>query len=519
MSESVDLSSVKLVRQELPFGKWNAKSKVKKPYRSYRPNLSGDTEKYPDSIDLDTSLQLFVSNPTTLRFYNARDTVVSARGTEVYHDFFNNTLDRIEDVLSGVDDDTKGDVINILFMGIDDQDSSSGNLLVSKKIVETIHRLVTKPNVDDDLKSTAEALIGGLPEYGHKDNRYLIYRGIIEFSNSETGKTVAGFMMARYGVSLFLDNIKQIANDPSLPLGERDSANQFLLSFWDGIVPIKKGEVVFDWRKFYDEIPQNLNPMTEKKEGDRRVNMLIDLFQKIGIRQGLKNGDLILDIGTGTGWLPRRLEDQLYNIVGVDNNDGFLAKAREMGVKLIKGSFDKLYKITNSLGPVVEIIQGRTIMHFKRQELLQLNAPVVIFDCLDPETGSAKVRLDKFRDKLTEYGFDREWLSQNFWNLLGSIDGGDHLGERLALPEHIFRRIFSNYRVDVTREKNYDGQGTDNLVYVCTKDKYSMKMHGSYETEFDRAIKNGQQDNKNTNSGSIKPNKFYVDNNYAAFGY
>lgn len=335
-----------------------------------------------------------------------------------------------------------------------------------------------------------------------------LYKQVIENRETEKGRLVAGFMMNKFGVAMFLDHIKQVSNDSSLSGEERGAASEFLRSFWEGIVPIKEGKVVFDWNEFYTEISKDLHPMTEVKEGDRRVAFLLE---KLG--SFIASKDLIVDVGCGDGWLTRRLSNQNYRVVGLDSNQRYLDEAEKIGGRFVRGDFKtlRLDLQKNKLKPVVEIVNGRTIMHFKERDLIQLNAPIIIFDCLDPNTGLARERLDKFRDKLTQYGFDRKWLDSNFWNLLGSIDNGDHLAERLALPEQKFKEKFERrgYSVVVRREENYDGRGTDNLVYVCTKDDIYGKRADKY-----------YEGRNYVRQEQIKPsNKFYTGLGYAVFGY
>lgn len=343
--------------------------------------------------------------------------------------------------------------------------------------------------------------------FGDENSKRLLYKKVIENKDTEEGRLVAGFMMNRLGVAMFLDHVKQISSDQSLEADERKNANDFLLSFWDGIVPIRKGEVVLDWNRFYTEIQDDFHPMTEAREGDRRTVLLIEKLTELGISKN----DLVLDVGSGNGWLTRRLGNQNFKVVGFEANDKYLEEAKQKGGRYVKGDFRNLDQEVKKarLKPVVEIVNGRTIMHLKEKELIGLRAPVVIFDCLDPKTGIAKERLDKFREKLTQYGFDKAWLDENFWNLLGTIDQGDHLAERLALPEERFAQYFERrgYSVQVLREEDYDNNQTDNLVYICTKDDYYPELPKRYIYH---------SNNTRTDTPS---DKFYTGLGYAVFGY
>lgn len=518
------ISCAGLTDQKFPFGAFQAIApRPKSMDRSYIYQLRNvNSENVNSTTILQESMDIFIGNPNDENFNTFRGEVRKFNRQPEYVSFFSEVLDTFEHKVAGKGRDVKSDVLNILFEGVDPDDTSLENLVIGEKLVEMVHRMVVidRDKMSKDREETVNSVFERPSEWGYKDARYLIYRGIFENKVDEKGKTVAGYMMAKYGVSLFLDNVKQIVYDEKLNQRERDSANNFLHSFWEGIVPIKKGEVVLDWNKFYAELSSEFHPMTEEREGSQRVDLILDIFR----RTELVKDALIVDVGSGSGWLTRALEREgFHNTVGIENNDRYLGEARKKGGTFKKGDFHYLWRALDKykLKPQVEIVNGRTIMHFKEAELMQVNAPIVIFDSLDPNTGAAKQKMDKFRNKLTEYGFDKRWLEENFWNILGTQDGGNHLGERLALPENYIKRIFGRHHaIEVVREKNYDGKGTDNLVYICTSGLYAEKIHGDRILWGDALAElNGNIDTKIKKRRNVKANKFYTNGEYAAFGY
>lgn len=513
-----------LIDLEYPFGVWHEIAPpLRSGERSYRPSKKAGVEGPMVVANLNDKLDSFVSDSTNENFRSLRQDIRKAKETESYYQFLEDALDGIELKLAGTSRETKTDTLNLLFEGISNDDRSEKNLRIGKKLVEALYRITVtkKDEMGEDLIQTVNSILERPNSWGNKDVRYLIFRGIFEYQNQEQGKLVAGYMMAKYGVSLFLDNVKQIVYDQSLNEGERKSANSFLLSFWEGIVPIKRGEVILDWNEFYAKIDERYHPMTEEAEGDKRVGLILEYFEKIN----LDKNATILDIGCGTGWLTERLVNSGYaKAYGLDDNPRYIKEARDRGIRVLEGDFHRLWRVLDRhrvKTPKVEIINGRTIMHFKQSELLQLNSEIVIFDSLDPTTGAAKERLDRFRDKLTDYGFNREWLEGHFFSLLGSIDGGDHLGERLALPESYFKSFFGDsHAVTVIRESNYDGQGTDNLVYVCIGGRSAQKLYGYDIYRKDNLDRfNGIGRGYNVDVAIIQPHKFYNERPYALFGY
>lgn len=519
-------NSLKLTDQQFHFGVWQAVAPSPRyGERAFSFSSKSGSEGSVSNSDLDKSLTDFITDSRDKNHRKLRGDIRKVKDTNGYYTFLSNKLDNIELILKDCDKETKADTLNLLFEGINNSDTSPENLEVGKKLVEAIYRItVTKKDaMNDDLERTVNALLERPNDWGYRDVRYLIYRGIFEYQNNDKGKLVAGYMMAKYGTSLFLDNVKEIVYDQNLNDLEKKSANDFLISFWYGIVPIKKGEVVLDWDKFYTELSPEYHLMTEENEGAEKTRLILEMLEKAGVDKR----KTILDIGSGNGWLVRKILGAGYkNAVGLEKNDRYLKEAHELGGKHKKGNFHNLRRELQKLRlkPEVEIVNGRTIMHFKKNEIRQLDADIVIFDSVDPNTGAAKERLDKLRDKLTEYGFNREWLQHHFYNLLGTVDGGDHLGERLALPEQEFKEILGGERaVTVVRQENYDGQGTDNLVFFCIGGQYATKLYGediysdSNLEDFNKIVdKYGPSARAN-----LQPHKFYQGSkgSYAFFGY
>jgi SAM-dependent methyltransferase len=253
--------------------------------------------------------------------------------------------------------------------------------------------------------------------------------------------------------------------------------------------------------------------MTEAKEGDRRVQMLLKILPELGVT----NTDLILDVACGNGWLTGRLRNQGYNCVGVDSTDKYLLEAiKKRGNHFLKGNMLHLRRVLKKEGvrPKVEIINGRSIQHIRTtSDVREFDSDVVIFDALDPTTGIQAERLQKIRDYLEEnHGFSKEWLKNNFWNILASIDG-QNLMDRFCPPEDWWRMEMEarNYRVQIIREYNYDGKGTDNLVFVCQK-----LTSGEID---DKVKKKALSESIKRKEGRTKgANKFY-NGSYAVVGY
>ncbi len=516
MAESLpDVSEDREVR---PFGLWHRDALRPASHRKTTTVPGSEIQRTEnDQNGILDSVQSFLRDHSESNYKETAAVITIARGTRQFKRSFDSIMDNYENIVEGKELNVKTEMLSLLSLGLNQEDSAPENVEFSKKIVDTIYRLtVLQRDIvkNKDQEETIKSLLGGPRLMGFKDMRYLIYRGIVAYQDEVKGKYVAGYMMARFGVGLVLSNIRQVVNDDSLNETERNAAKRWAQSFWEGITPIAAGKLNKNWDDFYQEVDEATHPMTEATEGDKRVAMLLQILPELGIGQK----DLILDVACGDGWLTQRLADQLYKVIGIEQNDRFFQKALERANgKVIQGDFFELRRQLQRrrLKPKAEIINGRTMMHLKKMsDTWEFDSPVVIFDTADPRTGGAATRIEKFREKLEQYGFNKEWLKENSWNILGTIDKGEHLGDRFAPPEEWWKWAFEErgYKVKVVREENYDGQGTDNLVFICQQ----MEDGPERDTLISEAHRNAgrRRDDRAKNS-----NKFYTSGYYAVSGY
>jgi hypothetical protein len=120
-------------------------------------------------------------------------------------------------------------------------------------------------------------------------------------------------------------------------------------------------------------------------------------------------------------------------------------------------------------------------------------------------------RLNLLRQKMESYGYGREWLDQYFWTILGSIDEGDNLGDRFVPPESWWRDYWESkgYEVKIQREPNYDGQGSDNLVFMCHQITDETARRQIIEAAWGRIDARWVNEPKNPNKFSFKDKRGY----------
>jgi len=408
----------------------------------------------------------------------ARSYFKELKGTENYRKLLNYYLENYEDITSqiggenGIDNiSDRNKLLGIVFSGIETDLYSDENLDLSIKIAQTVDRLLIKGSDDQFNNELADDFINRPIVGGFQDLKLLVLRGMSNLQDTEAGRRLGGFMIVNSGLSMIIDHYREIYYNENLNQLERDSAYKYLLKFWQAAVGAETGSVVVkDVADFYNKVPDELHPMTEAKEGDQSVAFLLKTFPEVGI---IAN-DTIVDVACGkNAWLTRRLKNQGYtNVIGVDNNPKLIDEAIKEGIA-IEGDMLDLCQVLeeNDIKPKAIIIKGRSIQHIRRMDDMdEFNAPVVIFDALDPNTGVMKQRLDNIRSFLkTEHSLDGEFLKDKFWTILGKL--GDNLMNRFCPPPDwwTLKMEGKGYNVRVVTEYNYDGLETDNKVFVCTK--------------------------------------------------
>jgi hypothetical protein len=92
-----------------------------------------------------------------------------------------------------------------------------------------------------------------------------------------------------------------------------------------------------------------------------------------------------------------------------------------------------------------------------------------VFDLVDPITGIQHERLVNYRKFMERFGYNPEWLERYFWDVIGSPPGEEIFINRWLPPQELVEAYLGvrGFKVhEVIREPNFDGRGTDNLVYV-----------------------------------------------------
>ncbi len=397
-----------------------------------------------------------------------------AEGTDDYKKFISWYLNDYEGFIKNIaDPESQNMIISLALSGLSRDAYSKDNLFAAEELVKSLYRMSS--NKDGDLNKSIATVnsILGLPSIlGYVDTQLLIDRGLVSLQETEAGEVVAGYIISKYGLASAVDRFRKLLYNEKLSSEEKIKVKDWLLNFWKVTVPANNYSVIpKDVNEFYNLVPEEANPMTEKHEGDTRIAFLLAKLSELGISKE----DLILDIAGGNGWLANRLKSQGHNVAVVDNNDTLLDEARKRGVNAYHGDMLEInsFVLEQDLNPKVEIINGRSIHHVhKISDLNLFRSDVVIFDVLDPNTGAQKDRLNKIRDYLVEkHGFNRKWVDKYYWNILSSIDNGKHLMDRFCPPEEwwVDQMNLKGYQVEVTREYNYDKKNTDNLVMVCKK--------------------------------------------------
>lgn len=436
-------------------------------------------------------------------------------GTQEFDSLLKWYLDNYEKFGKNLSSDNRNRLLDLVLWGVDNDATAESNLKTGRELAQTLHRLLKKGKRNGDYQEMVDELLGLPSVLGYVDTRLLVFRGVISEQDSETGKMLTGYLIARYGLGRVLDDFRKVYYDQKLNKEERQGAYKWLLRFWQATTPASAGSSIpEDERRFYDEVAEESHPMTEEREGDRRVQMLLKILSELGVG----SEDLIIDVACGSGWLTGRLRNQGYKVLGVDNNDKYLARATEKyGNYFSKGDMLHLrhFLEKNGFKPKVEIINGRSVQHIRTiSDTWEFDSDIVIFDALDPYTGIQGERLKKTRDFLAEnFGFDKDWLEENFWNILGSIDNGKTLMDRFCPPEDWWKMEMESrgYKVKTIREYNFDGTGTDNLVFICQKLPEDLINEGERNAALLRAVRRREEREKGAS-------KFYF-GSYARAGY
>lgn len=464
---------------------------------------------FPDGVKVDDNSE----------YYNTLDVVGGkvferAKSSDEYVKFVKWYLGDYERFIKNIrNPELQNGILGFALSGLDKNVYSGNNLVFCEELVKTIYRISDQKSEEPN-DPVVESLFGMPAIAGYYDTRALINRGLVSLQNTKEGEAVAGYVISRSGLPYILNQFRHALYEHNLDLDENIKTKDWLLNFWKSVVPATSDSVITrDVKDFYNIVPEDADPMTEKREGETRVAFLLSTLGSLNV----DHNDLICDIAGGNGWLSKRLQDQGYNTVVVDNNENLLKVATDKGVRTVKGDMLEIESALNAsnIKPKVEIINGRSIHHIKEiSDLNGFKSDIVIFDVLDPLTGAQGERLSRLKSYLVnKHGFDKEWTDKNYWNILGSIDGGKHLMDRFCPPQEwwVDQMNSNGYEVKVTREYNYDNKGTDNLVMVCNNVSDPIKRQKLINEANTRISQRKQEKRKRSNK--------YFNGVYAELGY
>lgn len=382
---------------------------------------------------------------------------------------------------------------------VEDRGEASGNF----------YHNYTLPNgeefvIDDYSNWDLQKVVYGFSE-SEKDSMAALCIVAANSDDEEFQAKLLSPIFAENYVSDVLNYYRKLIIDENYTDSDREKVKKMMQKLWKGVVAEREGQTVLqNVEEFYNLITEEYHPMTEAKEGDKRVEFLDELFQE----EGITKDDLIVDLACGTGWLKARLADRGYRTIGVDMNQKLISEAKEKhgeeGYYVAK--WDDLEDVPEINEAKVVVINGRSIHHAEgfpglHGIMTELEGTdMVVFDVLDPTTGGRAQSLEIFRQSLENFGFSKEWLDEYMWTGVGSIDGV-HLTDRWYPPEEWWKDVAGLYGYTYGKvvEPNYDGTGTDNMVQILKLVKDPEQKQALIDQSFKnlQKIMNNQPRNNN----------------------
>lgn len=326
----------------------------------------------------------------------------------------------------------------------------------------------------------------------------IIYRALAKGDYSEaTICKVTGLLLRSSTVSGELNILRGLLTQEMSAEEHQGIENQIrrILGFW-GVDVKQEVPVYAALDQLYKAIKFEEYSVSHSTESTREA-MLLDTFNQLGIQ----GNDAILDLGSGTGWLTALMRKHGYaQAYGLDYSTRNVQVATESFGDFydqgnwydLKSELEKSDKLPHKCKLIMSL--GRSLPHTENQPNFEKvmheacdsleDGGYFIFDMPNPEVGSYRENVMKYRDVIRGFGFTDQEL-EKIWMVVDSPDGNNFYN-RFVPPEKLIRDILRNQGFElvpvritasgeitdgVVREVLPNGLGDENLVFICRKIK------------------------------------------------
>lgn len=330
-----------------------------------------------------------------------------------------------------------------------------------------------------------------IPDNQETDQNYYLIDELVHWQNAdelmlrsltEIDETPHNFwrvIFYKNGFAGTVNRMRELIDQASV--SDKEKLSALLDHFWQGVKVNGKRVYSRGFDDIYREVGYyNSESHTEKESTERLPKHKAKLD-----KYGITSEDPIVIVACGRGSLVHKFKVRggYENVYGFDISSDAIDVAKELDrdtAELFKqGSWDNPESfIFEGVAPKVTIADGRDIHHRQGIEAAQrvaqieadLGVEVVIFTAIDPTTGAQAQRLNRIRSVMESMNLERDWLDENFWDATGSMDGV-HFGNRWTPPKEWWQLIYESagYDVEIEVEEDYDGEGTNNLVFYCRR--------------------------------------------------
>lgn len=351
---------------------------------------------------------------------------------------------------------------------------------------------------------------GALPYVEGSDYSKLFLRAIAQEEDPAVKREFLSRVIANNGLSTTLNNLRELYYNAGLA-EEKDKIEELMRPFWKGVVG-EDGEFQPDVVALYKAFGYEEYSLTPA-ETVKRISMLKNVLPKLGFKKGAK----VMDLACGVGGLAAGISDE-YEVLGIDITPRHIELAQEKypDLNFQQGSWYELTNIPDAQGVDIVVVDGRSLPHVESldnfylvmDQFVQIGAKSAIFTFPNPREGNIGARFDRLKGKLSGYGYSNGWLDRHMYDAIGRL--GDTLLHRWLPTEEllILATEASGYEVvEVVKEANYDGKGSENMVFVT---KY-------VEDEFrrrDMALAAREGLSRLSDSQKLTPNKNRAFNHY-----
>lgn len=473
--------------------------------RGYREDIDGT---YYDKHKPDAH-SVFNENdydePSHLRFRILEISGALAKLSQTDHadlaDFLGSKLIKLYPFMS-YDDHRRVSVLLFKNLELDE----AAQVRLAGQVVEYVADLVGQGFIDGSNTET-------IHEYLSWGNEKILMKALARHERNHNFNVFMGQMFVEHGVNGVLNMVKAnlVGEDPE---GEVSFAKYLMGELDAQVEPGKRAVVHRTIEAFYKAIKMEEYWLTEQSKEIRAKELQEEVLRMEG--NEIDRKDNILVIACGNGLLVHDIQQLGYKVEGLDISERLIGEARNMfpDETFRVGSWDSLTKIYGEESQAAIINDGRNARHFGNpnqafkiiREIADTLKPggVYEFNTPDPTQGAEGESLERYRNFLERFQFNRQWLDKYMWQTIGTppIQTEEQYYCESFNPNHELvvdlHEANGLKLVKTIRKENYDGRGSVDITYVFVKPEGDEAKQLISDAEV-RLIERARQEPKNPN--------------------